>query len=181
MNKLITSIIALVFITGISSCVKDNFDTPPTGGKDPNITVNMSIDSLKARYSGVNLLINEDRVISAIVTADDKSGNFYKQIIIQDSTGGIALLLEGSNSFNDYPIGRRIFVKLKGLYIVKYKGVFQIACSIAPDGSYNGIPVALYDNFILKGTYFHTVAPKVVTINQLTANDQNLLIQLNNQ
>ena len=58
--------------------------------------------------------------------------------------------------------------------------MFQIACSIAPDGSYNGIPVALYDNFILKGSYFHTVAPKVVTINQLTANDQNLLIKLNN-
>ena len=180
MNKLITSIIALVFIAGISSCVKDNFDTPPTGGKDPDITVNFRIDSLKARYSGVNLLINEDLVISAIVTADDKSGNFYKQIIIQDTSGGIALKLEGSNAFNDYPIGRRIFIKLKGLYLVQYKGVYQIAASIAPDGSFNGIPTSLYDRYILKGSYFHTVTPKAVTISQLNPSYQNLLIELNN-
>lgn len=180
MNKLIAGIIALVFFTGISSCMKDNFDTPPTGGTDPDIEVNFRIDSLKARYTGANYYINEDLVISAIVTADDKSGNFYKQIIIQDTSGGIALLLEGSNIFNDYPIGRRIFVKLKGLYLTQYKGIYQIAGSILPDGSTNGIPVALYDRYILKGTYFHTVAPKVVTINQLNANMQSTLIELHN-
>ena len=180
MNKLITGIIALVFLLGISSCVKDNFDVPPTGGTDPNITVNFTIDSLKARWSGTNYFINEDLVISAIVSADDKSGNFYKQIIIQDSTGGVVLLLNGSNIFNDYPIGRRVFVKLKGLYVTQYKGIYQIAGSIAPDGSANGIPTALYDKFVLKGSYFHTVVPKVVTVSQLNPSYQSTLIQLNN-
>lgn len=180
MNKIITGIIALFLLMGISSCVKEDFDVPPTGGKDPDIAVNFRIDSLKARYSGVNLLINEDLVISAVVTADDKSGNFYKQIIIQDTSGGIALLLEGSNAFNDYPIGRRIFIKLKGLYLVQYKGIFQIAASISPDGSFNGIPTALYDRYILKGSYFHPVTPKLVTISQLNPTYQNLLIQLDN-
>ena len=178
MNKLITSIIALVFIAGMSSCVKDNFDAPPTGGKDPDIAVNFFIDSLKSRYTGAPTLISEDLVISAIVTADDKSGNFYKQIIIQDTSGGIALLLEGSNAFNDYPIGRRIFIKLRGLYITQYKGLYQIASSILPDGSTDGIPLALYDKFILKGSYFHPVTPKVVTISQLNASYQNQLIEL---
>ncbi len=179
MNKIITGIIALVFLTGISSCLKDNFDVPPTGGKDPDITVNFRIDSLKARYPGANYFIGEDLVISAVVTADDKSGNFYKQIIIQDTSGGIALLLDGSNAFNDYPIGRRIFIKLKGLYLVQYKGIFQIAASIAPDGSFNGIPSSLYDRYILKGSYFHTVTPRAVTISQLNPGYQNLLIELN--
>jgi hypothetical protein len=180
MNKLITGIIALLMITGLSSCVKDNFDEPPVGGKDPDITVNFFIDALKARYPGAPYYINEDLVISAIVTADDKTGNFYKQIIIQDSTGGIALLLEGSNIYNDYPIGRRIFVKLKGLYLTQYKGVYQIAAAILPDGSTNGIPTALYDKFVLKGTYFHTVTPKVLTISQLNPTYQNMLIEIKN-
>lgn len=180
MNKLITGIIALVFVLGMSSCVKDNFDTPPTGGTDPDIEVNFRIDSLKARYAGTNYYINEDLVISAIVTADDKSGNFYKQIIIQDTSGGIALLMGGSNIFNDYPIGRRIFVKLKGLYLTQYKGIFQIAGDILPDGSTTGIPTALYDRYILKGTYFHPVTPKVVTISQLNPTLQNTLIELQN-
>src|ERR1043165_3810966 len=180
MNKLLNGIIALLFIAGLSSCVKDNFDVPPTGGKDPDIAVNCTIDALKQLYPGASYYINQDLVISAIVTADDKSGNFYKQIIIQDSTGGIALKLEGSSIFNDYPIGRRIFVKLKGLYLVQYKGVFQIAGNIAPDGSFDGIPTALYDKFVLKGTYFHTVLPKLKTIGQLTADDQSTLIELDN-
>jgi len=179
MNKLITGIIALLMITGLSSCVKDNFDEPPVGGKDPDIAVNFFIDALKARYTGTTpYYINEDLVISAIVTADDKSGNFYKQIIIQDTTGGIALLLEGSNIYNDYPIGRRIFIKLKGLYLTEYRGVYQIAAAILPDGSTNGIPTALYDKFILKGSYFHYVEPKVLTISQLNPNYQNMLIEL---
>lgn len=178
MNKLTAGLFALLFITGLSSCIKDNFDVPPSGGKDPNIVVNCTIDMLKQLYTGSSYYINQDLVISAIVTADDKSGNFYKQIIIQDSTGGIALKLEGSSIFNDYPIGRRIFVKLKGLYLVQYKGVYQIAGNIAPDGSFDGIPTALYDKFVLKGTYFHTVLPKVKTIAQLTADDQSTLIEL---
>lgn len=178
MNRILAAIIALVFIAGMSSCVKDNFDAPPTGGKDPDIAVNFRIDSLKSRYTGSPTPITEDLVISAIVTADDKSGNFYKQIIIQDTSGGIALLLEGSNAFNDFPIGRRIFIKLKGLYITQYKGLYQIAAAILPDGSTDGIPTALYDRYILKGSYFHKVAPKVVTIRDLNANLQNTLIEL---
>ena len=180
MNKIITGIIAIILLMGVSSCVKDNFDAPPTGGKDPDIAVNFRIDSLKNRYGGTAYQINDDLVISAVVTADDKSGNFYKQIIIQDTSGGIALLLEGSNAFNDYPIGRRIFIKLKGLYVVQYKSLFQIAGSIAADGSFNGIPTALYDKYILKGSYFHPVAPGVVTMSQLNSSYQNTLIQLNN-
>jgi hypothetical protein len=180
MNKLLFNFIAIIFLTGVSSCLKESYDTPPSGGKDPDIEVNCTVAQLLARYPGSSFYINEDLVVKAIVTADDKSGNFYKQIIIQDSTAGIALLLEGSNIFTDYPIGRRVFIKLKGLHLVQYRGLFQLAASIAPDGSFNGIPTALYDRFILKGTYFHEVAPKVVSISQLNSSYQNQLIQLNN-
>ena len=176
MNRIITGIIALFLLSGISSCIKDNFDAPLTGGVDPKIDVNFRIDSLKARYPGTNYYINEDLVISGIVTADDKSGNFYKQMVIQDTSGGIVVLL-GGGSYNDFPIGRRVFIKLKGLYLVQYKGIYQIAGSIAPDGSTDGIPTAFYDKFILKGSYFHTVTPKVVTISQLNSSYQSLLIK----
>lgn len=178
MNKFLSAAFVSLLLISTSSCIKENFDAPPSGGKDPDIAVNFSIDSLKARYSGSNYSITDDLVISAIVTADDKSGNFYKQIVIQDSTAGIVLLLNGTSIYNDYPIGRRIFIKLKGLYLTSYKGLLQIAGSIAPDGSANGIPTNLYDKFILKGSYFHNVLPKAVTISQLNTNYQSLLIEL---
>ncbi len=176
-NPALTVLIALL---SFSSCLKEDYDTPPTGGTDPNIEVNCTVASLLAKYPGSSYYINEDLVIKVLISADDKSGNFYKQIIVQDSTAGISLLLEGNSIFNDYPIGRRIFIKLKGLYLVQYRGLFQLAASIAPDGSFNGIPTALYDRFILKGTYFHKIVPKTVTITQLNSSYQNQLIRLTN-
>ena len=73
----------------VSSCNK-KFDEPPLG-TDPNITANLTIKDLKAMYSSIGNFqkVNDDKVISGIVIADDRSGNFYKQIIIQDETGGI--------------------------------------------------------------------------------------------
>ena len=185
MNKIITFLTAALLLSGISSCVKDIFDNPPYGGKDPNVVVNFSVDSVKGRFvsSGVNYQFTEDKTIVGIVTADDKSGNFYKQIVVQDSTGGIVLLLDGSSIYTSYPIGRRIAIKLKGLWVVQYKNLIQIAGSIAEDGSFNGIPSSLYDKFIIKGSYFHEVAPDTVSITQLNTSSlyyQNRLILIKN-
>ncbi len=36
-------------------------------------------------------------VISGIIIADDESGSFYKEMIIEDSTGGISIQLDVSN------------------------------------------------------------------------------------
>src|SRR5690606_35616425 len=101
------------------SCVKETIDPPPFGGKDPDIEVNFTIDQLKTRYLGQPYYINEDLVISGVVVADDKSGNFYKTIILEDSAtqSGIALSLNSTFLFTSYPVGRRIFVKLRGLFL----------------------------------------------------------------
>lgn len=179
MNKLITLLTAALILTSISGCIKDNFDAPPVGGKDLGVGINFTIDSLKARYNGQPYAITEELIISGIVTADDKSGNFYKQIIIQDNTAGICVLLDGNGIYNDYPIGRRIYIKLKGLYVVSYKNLIQICAAVLPDGSFAGIPTSLYDRFILKGSYFHYVKPKQVTLSQLNNSYQNMLIELN--
>ncbi|MBL0308183.1 MAG: hypothetical protein IPP77_00325 [Bacteroidetes bacterium] len=185
MKKLIFNTILLLILASMSSCLKETFDPPPYGGKDPIIDVNFNIDQLKARYAGTNYFINEDLVISAVVVADDKSGNFYKTLIIEDSTthSGIALSLNSSYLYTNYPIGRHIVIKLRGLFLVSDHNLLKIVGSIAPDGSFDGIPSPLLDRFILKGTYFHDVAPIPVTVSQLNSNIaqyQNSLVELSN-
>jgi len=88
---------------------------PPTHG--PVIT----LDSLKHWYymnCGPNdtLRITNDFTIEGIVVSNDKSGNIYKTLYIQDSTGGITLLLDQVNLFNLFPPGHKVFVKCKDLY-----------------------------------------------------------------
>src|SRR5689334_3372972 len=112
-------VLALTSALFLSSCVLQAFTQPSTPNVDPNLTANKAIyqvDSL-AGNSTAPILINSDIVIAGVVIADDVSGNFYKTMIIQDSTAGIAVQLDVSNFATIYPIGRKIFIKCKGLYV----------------------------------------------------------------
>ncbi len=101
-----------------TSCVKEEYDEPVTANVDPNLTVTTSLGELRSMAVGTApIAITTDIIIAGIVTADDESGNFYKEMIIQDSTGAISVLLDISNYNSNYPIGRRIYIKCNGLYI----------------------------------------------------------------
>ena len=180
MKNLILGFIAFISLVSVSSCVKQKFDAPPVGGQDPNVTVNFSLDSLQKRFSGQPYLITDKLIVQAVVVADDKSGSFYKQLILQDSTAGITLLMDASYLYTAYPIGRRLFINLQGLYLVYYKGVPELAAGVNPDGTYAGLPSALFDQFVMKGSFPHYVTPKVLNIYQLNNKNIDELIELDN-
>lgn len=182
------NIVILLYVLLILSCNK-KFDEPPIGA-DPEIEVNMTIQELKAGYAGMGIFqsIPDDKIISGIVTADDRSGNFYKQIVIQDETGGIPILLDGNSVYTSYPIGRRVFVKLKGMMLGDYGGTIQIGLdsSRSDDGRFlnlGRIPQAQFDQFIIKGSYGNKVIPKIVKPSDFTKkiNDPllSMLVQIN--
>lgn len=168
-----------IFFTGLSSCLKENYDAPPTGGKDPDIEATITIKDLKNLYSGTPFQITDDFVIRATITADDKSGNFYKTLVLEDSTGGIAIRMDGTDLYTAYPIGRRVFVKCKGLWLGDYANLVQLGGYINAEGDLDAIPYTLFESHILKGVYGLPVVPKAVTILQLNDSYQNMLIELN--
>jgi hypothetical protein len=103
----------------LSGCMKDTFDAP-ANPKDPAITANYTIFDLKQDFkaSGQTIWsIQDDKVIEAIVSANDQGGNFYKEIVIQDkdNRSAIGLLINRTNLYNDFPLGRKVFIKLKGM------------------------------------------------------------------
>ena len=90
----------LLLLSGLFliSCKKKFSDPPPTG--DPGVVANISIKDVKARYtSGAPVEITDDVIIEGVVSCDDKSGNYYQQIAIQDATGGVLLRLAGSSHY----------------------------------------------------------------------------------
>lgn len=160
----------------VLACNK-KFDEPPTF-EEPNVNVNCSIRALKSRHVRDNFeLITGDTIISGIVVADDKSGNFYKSIVIQDGTGGITVRLDGTGLFNNYPVGRRIYIKCKGLYLGDYGGLIQIGGAIDVSDptrpSLDPIASSLFDKYVLKGGLGNVVEPRTVTFSQLTTNLQD--------
>lgn len=167
----------------LNSCVDDDFDAPPVGGESPNLTATTSIKELKAMHTlGALEEITDDLIIRGIVVADDRSGNFFRQLILQDSSAGIELRIDETDLFNEYPIGREVFVRCKGLWLGDYNGVTQLGGGTnLDDGELElaRIPSALIDQYLVKGTWGNDIAPKVTTINELGEDDINTLIQLN--
>ena len=191
MNKIFKSSIAwtvmIVSLFGLSACNKE-FDNPPTY-EAPNITANTTIRDLKAMHtaSGTAQEITTDIIIRGIVVGDDRTGNLYKSIVLQDETGGILIRLDGTNLYTSYPEGREIFIKCKGLFIGDYNRLIQLGGSVdnsGPSASVLPVASALFTDYIVVGSTGNTVTPKVVTLNQLTTNMQdsfqNTLIQLEN-
>ncbi|MEP7254747.1 MAG: DUF5689 domain-containing protein [Ferruginibacter sp.] len=182
--KLITVVILVASVGTFSAC-KKTFDNPP-GAADPNIIANTSIKSLKALHSssGAFDVITADLIISGVVVADDKSGNLYKQLFIQDATGGLQILLDANSLYGTYPVGRRIFIRCKDLCISDYNGMMELGVKATVAGlpSLEGIPANVISRYVIGGSINNPVVPIVVTQAQLGTNmqDQYLgsLIQL---
>ncbi len=178
-------LISLVVLV-LGSCRKDDFDEPPINGDNPNLKANITIDSLKKYWkTGELYTITEDWIIAGVVVADDKSGNYYKTIVIEDSTAGISIRLDVGGFYGTYPVGRNLYVKCKGLILGDYGGLIQLGGYI--DNS-SGTPTAatipsnLVSKHFFPGKWNQQRPPAVVTIAELKANRnkwQNRLIQIN--
>jgi hypothetical protein len=104
----------LIAVLSFSACIKKDFDAPPDQSSvDPKLPCNKTIAQIKALYNSASAVrIDSDYTVYGIVTADDKSGNFYKQIVIQDSTAGLTVLIDNNSLFNEFPVGRKVYIKL---------------------------------------------------------------------
>ena len=188
MKLLKTTLLCALGAMSISSCVKKDFDAPLESSQvDPMLPITAPISAVAegALYLESNKgRVMGDTTICGIVIGNDKTGNIYKQLYIQDTAGGaIALVLDRTNLYGDYPVGRRIYVKLKGLYLINYRGLPEIAYSIDATGGTTGIPSSLISTFIVRGSFPNTITPKVVTIADLFTSPRkylNTLVTLDN-
>ena len=185
--QLILTMLVLGVSLTLTSCLKQEFDAPPDmTGYDPGLPVNMRIDSLKILMasSGIPRKIDSNWTISGIVTADDRSGNFYKQIVIEDSTGAIHVLIEANSLYTKYPVGRKVYIKLQGLYFGYYAKLPQLGYVPDATGSMTNIPPAVLDKHIVRANFPNEVP--VTTFEDLsqlkTVNNAmiNRLVEINN-
>lgn len=171
-------------VLSITACLDHDFDKPPQPVAEIGFDPNSSIAELKSKYvSGKFTTITNDFLIHATVVADDKSGNFYKTIVIQDSTGGIELKLNRTGIYTDFPVGMKIGLKCKGLTIGDYNGLIQLGLGTYQSGIYtnlSGIEDVLIDSYVFKGPKNQSIVAKKKTISTLTAQDISTLIQLDN-
>jgi len=180
------SLLAMFMIAGfitVTSCVKKDYDAPPDTSKtDPNLPVNLTIAQLKAKYNTLTT-IDSEWTIAGVVNADDRSGNFYKQINIEDSTGGITILIDGNSLYAKLPVGRKVYVKLKGLAYGFYNKLPQLGFDDG-EGGVSGIPSTSLDKYVIRADYPHTITVQefdgLASLKFANVDMYNRLVKINN-
>lgn len=174
-NKNITGSLIATFLLAVSfiACVKTEFDQPPVGGDGQDIPTNTTIKALKALHvtsPGFDYIAN-DLVIGGVVTMDDRTGNYYKTIVIQDSTGGIEIKFSNGYLYNRYPVGRKIYIRCQGLMLTDYNGLIQlVGGKVVENGQSSDIGITENQerNQIVRGFLGAAPTPKVVSVSQIT-------------
>jgi len=174
--------LVLLSIFVISSCVDDDYNTPPINIPKANLVANKTIAELKASYAGVLDSIEQEWIIKGIVVANDESGNFYKTLQIQDSTAGIELKLDRSYLNTYFKVGQLIYIKCKGLFLGTYGGLIQLGYKYNND--IGRIPDVMIDNHIFRdGLPVTPPEPFILTIPDLATVGQSklsMLVRFNN-
>ena len=195
-NRILTFFSVFTLLVFIPSCVNDdNYTTPsPTGLEDPNIAGNKT--TFQAIYSRLAQAVVDENQIAIIeddenlylegyVISSDQAGNFFEEIIIQnklddadpadDPRLGLRLSVNVGSLSDTYEFGRKVFVKLNGLTIGEANGVLTIGKG--EDSQLEQIQEFEYRDIILRGAEVATITPKIMTIFELTENDENTFIQ----
>jgi len=167
----------------MTSCNKE-FDVPPV--EVPKFTLPagasvISISELKARHSVVGALdsINDNVYVTGKVIGNDKSGNIYKGLYIQDTSGGLYIGLDKTSLYNMYKLGQRLYIKCQGLFLGDYGGMTQLGAI------YNGqigriAEIYVEDYLFLDSLPGAVPAAKLLTIPTITDADLGMLIRLDN-
>ena len=179
-TKYILAIAAALMLVG---CYED-FDTPAV---DPTVqlTPTHTIAEFKAMFNerGGAFDITDDIIISGKVTTSDETGNFYKNMYIQDATGGIELRIGKSGLYNDYKLGQTLYVKANGLRMGSYGGMVNLGGTIPENYDYETSyiePQAVIDLVIKKGEKGERVQPLDLSNGQIPVSSYGKWVRFEN-
>jgi hypothetical protein len=97
--------------------------------------VNSTIVQLKALCTSNLVQITQNVVIEAVINANDVSGNIYKQLFIQDQSGAIEFDVNVIDTYKQFPVGKKIIINCKGLYLGKYGNVIKLGGMYIDNGT----------------------------------------------
>ena len=178
-------------VLAVPSCVDFSYDDIEPRVDSTALTANTTIAELKSIYPGklyqlsdTSFYLRDSIIIEGTIISNDKEGNFYKSIFIEDGTAAIEVKLNKTTLYNDYKLGQKIVVYCNNLYLGDYGGQIQLGSMY-----YNsGVPtisnlegdVIIRKHVFKKGRNIEEVAPIVMTPALLTPANISRLVQFDN-
>lgn len=174
--------IAALLSVLLTACGYDTFpDADPGDVRGTDLAPNADIALLRDSYLGDPLTIVENIVIEGYVTANDRSGNYFRTFVIEDVTGAAEINAGIADLHNYYQTGRRIVVKAKGLALGSYNDVLQIGLKVNPYSDYRVEDFGAYTvlgRYVFAGTEFDPVEPLEIKLEELDRRHCGKLVRL---
>jgi len=166
MKQIITIIsISLVFLTLLSSCVKEDFDTVPEKEYSTDIDANATIAQIKDLFTTNPTAIDTNLYVKAYIISSDSAGNFYKKMVAQDTSGGIEIHINDYDLYRKYPIGAEVLIKCQDLRMEDYNGIKQL--KFWSNGELASIPADRTDSIVMRTGKVIDLQPQVLQISEL--------------
>ncbi|WP_296385890.1 DUF5689 domain-containing protein [Winogradskyella sp.] len=215
MNKTIKFLMILIASVSITSCVQDDDYTVPNSlGNEENVALQniinnidngnlteVSISEVRAMYSteGEPFRVDTDIVMKGYVSSSDKTGNFYKEIYLQDNfenpTTAIKVIINRTDLYNQFNKGREVYILLNpsnengspnGLYIGEERvgnGVITIGASTETDQF--GTTVSSLGENMVTATMFRSantmdIVPLNLSLSAISESHVGMFIQVDN-
>lgn len=167
------------------ACTKSrNFDPPPTDCAT-ELVANTTFAEVKNLYVDQTFQIQQDLIIEGYVISSDEDGNFFSALHFQDSptapTEGFEIAFDVRDSHLFYPVGSKIYIQLKGLYLGKSKEVFKIGGVFTSFGnvSVGRLPSTIVDNHIFVACdEIVGIEPSKISFPNIPKNLTNTLVRL---
>ena len=132
-KKIKFALIAVLGLLTINSCVKDDdWSMPPAADCSSEWQTNLSLEELfnMVDSAGEILSFDNETVIEGFVVSSDSTGNFFKTVSIQNDkdnpTRGLQIEMDRPNLYNNFPLGSKVKVNLKGLHVGYDRGMLKI-------------------------------------------------------
>ena len=209
-------LLAILASVAIMSCVQDDdFSVPESLGTEENRALMTILDGLesgamnlvtisevKAMYDSSSELpfqVDTNIVVKGYVTTSDLTGNFYKEVYLQDSpenpTAAIKIILSQVDSYNRFNKGREVYINLNpsfesgapaGLYIGEERvGNEVITIGGGTESDQYGTTVTSLSKSQMDATLFRseiteTIVPLNVQFSQIASVHVGVFVQIDN-
>ncbi len=187
MKSLYPKTLLLVLAISLCNCVNDtHYSVPEVTLITYDLVPNQTVALINADATSTPVEYTADDIIEAYVTSSDEKGTFYKSVSFQtiptDGSNpiGFSIPLNATTLYGKgFNPGRKIYIKLKGLYTAKVYGSLQIGSFF--ENTIGRIPENEWQNHLFPSAEKVSEEAFVRTMNLSTAYtnaNQNTLIEL---
>jgi hypothetical protein len=166
------SLAALMFACSPASVIPPPDDDGGGNIPSPDNEQTVSIASLRTLYTGAPTLITREVRIAGAVVSDDREGNFYKTLVLDDGTAGIEVRVDIEQIFKLFAIHSRAAVRCNGLWLGSYGGVLQLGAEPWDDLQTQPLsPVDVAEHIFADTVFYGEVRPRTLAFSELSARD----------